>query len=263
MSDDKIDIIHHLADSNVLEFSILSVDVTVPLPHFELFGMDLSITKHVVMMWLATTLMVAIFPLICNRKSLVPTGFRNFFEAILLFLRDDVVRTNIGKEDGDRFLPYLWTLFFFILFCNLLGLIPFGATATGNFSVAVGLALISFVVIHLAGIQKNGLKHYLESIVPPVPKALWPLMLVVEVLGHLIKPAALAIRLFANMSAGHVVLLAFLGFIFTFKNIPVIGISVLAACAVNMLEIFVAFLQAYIFVFLTSVFIGMSVHPQH
>lgn len=261
MSDKKgVDIIHHIVDDSKLEF----FNYTINLPHLELFGMDISITKHVVMMWIAAGAMLIIFPLVCNRKkSLVPTGISNLFEAMLLFVRDDIARGTIGEEDGDRFLPYLWTLFFFIFFCNLLGLIPFGATATGNISVTAALALTSFVMIHAAGIKNNGIVHYLESIVPPVPWFIWPLLLIVEVVGHIVKPVALAVRLFANMVGGHIVILVILGFIFVYPNPAVISVSVLGGCALYMLELFIALLQAYIFTFLTAVFIGIAVHAEH
>lgn len=257
--EEGLDIMHHLLDGDKLEF----FDYHIQLPHLELFGYDISITKHVVMMWIAAGLMLIIFPAIFNRKSLVPSGLRNMFEAILLFLRDDLIHPNLGKEDGNKYLPYLWTLFFFILFCNLLGLVPFAATATGNIAVTATLAIISFFAIHIAGVRKNGLIHYLQSIVPPVPLWLWPLMLVVEIVGHIARPFALTIRLFANMTAGHIVIPVFLGFIFMFPFIPIIGVSVASATALFMLEIFIAFLQAYIFVFITTVFMGIALHPEH
>jgi F-type H+-transporting ATPase subunit a len=155
------------------------------------------------------------------------------------------------------------------LFCNLLGLIPGSATATANLSVTAGLAVISFFAIHVVGIRENGLGHYLASIVPPVPLWLWPILFVVEVVGIFTKPFALAVRLWANMNGGHIIILVLLGFIFMVKNAglfiqgPVIGVSIAAATAIYFLEIFVALLQAYVFTFLTAVFIGMAAHPEH
>lgn len=252
-----VDVIHHLVDSNVIEI----FNYKIHLHPLHLFGYEIPVTKHVVMMWIASILMLIIFPIICRQKSLVPRGLRNFFEAILLAIRDDIVYTNMDKEDGNRFLPYLWTLFFFILFCNILGLIPFGATATGNISVTAALALITFVVVHLSGMIKNGIGGYLGSIVPHVPLVIWPLLLVVEIMGHIIKPFALAIRLFANMTAGHVLIPVFISFIFLFPYILVVPLFM--AVAIMLLEVLIAFIQAYIFTFLTAVFIGIALHPEH
>jgi len=262
MSKDGIDVIHHLADSKVLEFEFLGYEAQIHLPEIHAFGMDLSITKHVLMMWVAAGLLVLIFSSIAKQKSLVPRGTkRNLFEFVLLFIRDEVVRPNMGK-DGEKYLPFIWTLFFFILFCNLLGLVPYAATATGNITVTASLALISFCFVHGAGMAENGVVHYLQSIVPPVPWLLWPLMLVIEIIGHLVKPLALTLRLFFNMMSGHIVLLVVLGFIFVLPGVFQ-GFASMATVAVCMLELLVAFLQAFIFTFLTAVFMGFSMHPEH
>jgi F-type H+-transporting ATPase subunit a len=244
---DRIDILHHLMDS----------------PTF--LGMDLShlgITKHIWMMWIASAGLIIFMNLAARQKGPVPRGLRNFIEPVLLFIRDEVARPNL-HDDADKYLPYLWSLFFFILFCNLLGLIPGTATATGNLSVTAGLAVLSFVMIHFAGIRKNGVVAYAKSIVPPVPAYLWPLLFVVEFVSVLTKPFALAVRLWANMSAGHIVILVLLGFIFLFKSWFIAPVSVAGAAAIYMLELFVALLQAYVFTFLTAVFMGMAAHPHH
>jgi len=250
---DKVDILHHLLDS----------------PTY--LGLDLSrlhITKHVLLMWMASAVLIVLMNVAARQKGLVPRGFRNFLEPILLFIRDELAIPNF-HDKADRYLPYLWTLFFFILFCNLAGLVPGGATPTGNLSVTAGLALISFLVIHAVGIRENGFFGYLKSIVPPVPWWLWPVLLVVELVGIVAKPFALAVRLWANMNGGHIVILVLLGFIFLVKNSalfiqgPVVGISVAAAVAIYFLEIFVAVLQAFVFTFLTAVFVGMAAHPEH
>jgi F-type H+-transporting ATPase subunit a len=165
-------------------------------------------------------------------------------------------------EAGLRYLPFLWTVFFFILMCNLIGLVPGGATATANISVTAALAILSFAMTQFAGVRQNGF-HYFTSLVPPVPWWLWPLMLVVELIGLVAKPFALAIRLWANMNAGHIVLLVILGLIFLFKNWAVVGISIFGSIALMMLELFVALLQAYVFTFLTAVFMGIALHPEH
>jgi F-type H+-transporting ATPase subunit a len=269
-SKEKLDVIHHLLDTNVIEIFSLRIDLNQIFPKMELFGYDISITKNVLMMWIAAGLMLIIFPAICRRKSLVPTGLRNMFEAILLFVRDDVVYSCMDKKSGDSYLPYFWTLFFFIFFCNLLGLIPFSATATGNIAVTLTLALISFFFIHIAGMKQNGVVGYLKSIVPHVPLAIWPLLLIVEVMGHIIKPFALAVRLFANMTAGHVLIPVFLSFIVSltgglpaYVGYPIGILPLVMAIAITLLEILIAMIQAYIFTFLTAVFMGMAIHPDH
>ncbi len=249
----RIDILHHLMDS----------------PTF--LGMDLSryhITKHIWMLWIASAILIVFMNIAARQRGPVPRGLRNFVEPILLFIRDEVAKPNL-REDADRFLPYLWSLFFFVLFCNLLGLIPGGATATASLSVTAALAVVSFFAIHFAGIRRNGIVHYVQSIVPAVPWWLWPLLLVVEVVSILTKPFALAVRLWANMSAGHIVILVLLGFIFMvgnaglFVKAPVVGVSIAGAAAIYLLELFVALLQAYVFTFLTAVFMGMAAHPSH
>lgn len=248
---DRIDILHHLMDSDVY-FHV----ATLP------GGISLDITKHVILMWVASTLLIVVMASVARQKGLVPHGLRNLIEPILLFIRDELAIPNF-HDKADRYLPFLWTLFFFILFMNLLGLIPGSATATGNLSVTVGLALVSFFMIHTTGIRENGLLGYVGSIVPPVPWWLWPLLLVVEIVGIFAKPFALAVRLWANMNGGHIVIMVIMGFIFLFKNWAAAGISVAAATAIYMLELFVALLQAYVFTFLTAVFMGMAAHPDH
>jgi F-type H+-transporting ATPase subunit a len=244
---DRVDILHHLLDTT----TFLGVDLSR-------FG----ISKHVVMMWIASLILIVLANLAARNRGLVPRGFRNFLEPVLLFIRDEVAIPNF-HDRADRYLPYLWTVFFFILLCNLLGLVPGGATATGNLSVTAGLAVISFFMIHFVGIRENGIVGYLGSIVPPVPWWLWPLLLVVELVAIVAKPFALAIRLWANMTGGHVIILVLLGFIFLFKSWLVVPVSIVGSVAIYFLELFVAVLQAYVFTFLTAVFIGMAAHPSH
>ena len=248
---DRIDILHHLLDSEAY------VHVAT-LPG----GISLDITRHVALMWVASALLLVTMTAVGRQKGAVPRGIRNLFEPVLLFIRQELAVPNF-HDKADRYVPFLWTVFFFILFCNLLGLIPGSATPTGNLSITAGLALISFFAIHVTGVRENGAGHYLASIVPPVPWWLWPLLLVVEIVGIFAKPFALAVRLWANMNGGHIVILVMMGFIFLFKNFAAAGISVVAATAIYMLEIFVAFLQAFIFTFLTTLFIGMSVVFHH
>jgi F-type H+-transporting ATPase subunit a len=158
----------------------------------------------------------------------------------------------------------LLTVFFFILTCNFIGLIPFGATATGNIAVTATLATISFFVIQLGGIMKNGLFGYFKGLLPHgLPTWLIPIMFIVELLGLFTKPFALAIRLFANMTAGHIVILALLGLIFILRTYVVVPVSISFALFIYLLEILVALIQAYIFTMLSSLFIGMAYHQEH
>jgi F-type H+-transporting ATPase subunit a len=253
-------ILHHVQDAH--EFDLWPLG-HLPLPEIHLFGIDFSITKHLVMMWIASVLLVAVFRLAFRRQAAVPSGIANMLEALVVYLRDEVILPNTG-EAGRRYLPFLLTTFFFILFCNLLGLIPYGATATGNITVTAALALIALTMIQLSGIKEHGLKHHLQNLVPHgLPVWLLPIMLPVEILGQFTKPFALCVRLYANMTAGHIVILSFISLIFIFESFLISPVAVGFALFINLLEVFIAFLQAYIFTLLTSLFMGMSIHPQH
>ena len=267
-ADGQIDFIGHVLDSKFLDVPFLNahhiLDGKLELPQFEpIFGIDLSITKHVVMMWVASALLIALLVSSFRRPQLVPSGLANFFEAIVVFIRDEVVLPVMG-EHGRPFMPFFLTIFFFILFCNLLGLIPYGGTATGNISVTAALALITFAVTQVMGIVSNGPLGYARSLVPPgMPLWLLPIMVPIEILGLLIKPFALCIRLFANMIAGHVVILVFLGMIIMFKSYLLAPLSIAFAAAIYLLEIFIACVQAFIFTLLSALFINMAAHPEH
>ncbi len=267
-------IMHHVVDSRVVEtpFGAFTLPRWDPI-HIGPLTVDLSPTKHVVFMLLAATL-VAITMIWTARRmqrgegvERAPRGLANVVEAFIVFLRDEVALANIG-HGGEKFVPFILTLFFFILFSNLLGLVPWGATATGNISVTAALALMSLIVIEVAGFKALGPKGYMKTIfyapegMGPVGKAMMMVFMTpVELLGKFAKPFALAIRLFANMTAGHFVILALIGLIFVAAPIAHFVLPVAApalmALAIMILELFVAFLQAYIFAMLTSVFIGL------
>lgn len=251
----------HIKDSHELETPFGHI----ALPQFEPFTVggltiDLSITKHVFFLWLAAIvlLIAAIWSARNYKKSLVPRGFANAFETIIVFLRDEVVIANMGRE-GLKYLPYLLTTFFFILLMNLMGLIPYGSTSTGNVAVTAGLAVIAFIMIQVAAIRAQGFGHYLAHLTGGVPWFLWPIMVPVEIIGLFTKPFALCIRLFANMTGGHLVILSLFGLIFIFQSYVVSPVPILFVVAIDMLELFVAFLQAYIFTTLTSLFMGMGI----
>ena len=263
-------ILHHILDSNVAgipnEFELPGLPGqhnAIPLPSFEIGGIDMSITKHVVMMWLAFGILLLILGIARSQKSLVPKGLRNALEALIVYMRDEVARRAIHGADADKYVPFLLSTFFFILTCNLIGLVPGMATATGNISVTAGLAIVSMLVIQWGGIRKYGPFRHVMNLVPGgIPGWMVPLMFVLEILAQFIRPFALCIRLFANMMAGHVVILAFVSLIFILGAF-VAPVSVLFVFFVNLLELLVAFLQAYIFTMLTAQFIGMSLHPSH
>ncbi len=235
--------------------------------------LQLSPTKHVAMLLFSSTLCILVLVGIARSHTRAtsmigrPKGFANGIEAMVLYLRDEIILPTVGPH-GERYVPYLLSLFFFILFANLLGLIPFGATPTGNISVTAMMAILSFVVIEISGMVSLG-RGYLSTIFywnPDLPiflrVLLFLIMSPIELVSKLTKPFALAIRLFANMTAGHIVVLAFIGLIFTFRSLAS-GAPFLMAVGVMLLEIFVAFLQAFIFMLLTSVFIGQVREAHH
>jgi F-type H+-transporting ATPase subunit a len=256
-------IMHHVLDGKEIELPFLGY---IHIPQFPtLFGIDLTPTKHVIFMWLAAILVFLIAITVSRqyRASLIPKRVSNLFEIFIIFVRDEIAVPTLGKN-YYKFLPFLLTLFFFILFGNFLGLIPYSATFTSNIAVTATLAIISFIMIQLGGIRQNGFFGYFKGLVPHgIPVVLLPLMILVEILGLFTKPFALAIRLFANMIAGHIVILALIGLIFFMGTIFVAPVSIAFAVFIYLLEILVALIQAYIFTMLSSLFIGMAVHQEH
>jgi F-type H+-transporting ATPase subunit a len=260
-------ILHHIADSHELDLEPFG---TVHLPQFapvNMFGLtiDLSITKHVVFLWVVGVFLILLLGVVArlNRSHGIPRGLGNLIEVLIVFIRDEVVLPTIGKE-GLRLMPFFLTIFFFILLCNLIGLVPYGSTATGNISVTATLAIISFIVIQAAGIVENGFVGYFRGLIPPgVPVFVLPVMIVVELIGLFTKPFALCIRLFANMTAGHIVILSLISLIFLFRSVAVAPVSIAFALFINLLEIFIALLQAYIFTMLSALFVSLAVHQEH
>lgn len=281
IADAKDFITPHITDSHTLDYPCFQTGFVCEyeLPrwdpiHIGRFALDISPTRHVVMLWIAALLCIITTLLALrahNRKTLqgkAPSGFGNGLEALVLYLRNEVVIPNVGPH-GNGYVPYLLTLFFFILFANLLGLVPYGSTATGNISVTATLAIVTFFVIELAGIKAQG-KAYINTIVFwPHDMSLGmklfisPILTPIELIGKFTKPFALAIRLFANMVSGHVVLLALISLIFTFGSWFLVPAPILIALAISLLELFVAFLQAFIFTLLSSVFIGLIREGAH
>jgi F-type H+-transporting ATPase subunit a len=236
-----------------------------------------QLTKFMVLELIAAVLMLLVFLTLARRMrgGGPPKGlFWNFFEVMIVFIRDEVARPSIGKHDADKFLPFLWNIFFFILFCNLLGILPWAGSPTGALTVTAALAGITLCAVVGTGILKFGVGGFFKSLVPhmQLPKAmavlLIPMIFVIELAGLLIRHVVLAVRLLANMFAGHLVLAVILGFIavvagphFSFTWLGITTASVVGSALLTLLELFVAFLQAYIFTFLSALFIGMAVHP--
>ncbi len=228
--------------------------------------LDLSLTKHAAMLILGTLVLLALFFFGANRnpEQPVPHGpAQNLLELLVLFVRNEVAIPNIGREEGPRYVPYLLSVFFFILVLNLFGLIPFAATATGNIGVTAALAACTFVLTQVASVKAAGVGGYLKHLTGGLPVLLWPIMIPVEIVSLFTKPFALTLRLFANMLSGHIVLFSLLGLIFILGHVAVAVVAVPFAVAIFFLELFIAFLQAYIFAILSALFIGMGVAMGH
>jgi F-type H+-transporting ATPase subunit a len=286
-------IIGHVANS----------DIGHPLIHLPtIFGVDLSVTKHVFMLWLvATVVFVAITWSVRRylRQGSIPSGFANGLEALVEFIRDSIVQPNVGRKWVDTWSPLILTLFVFILTANAIGMVPIfevlgllnhgfihagpdtflgkllhgGSTPTSNFNVTAGLAAITFGAIIAAGSKAHGFIQHWKNIVPH--GLAWPLyflLVPIEVIGMLVKPFALTMRLAANMTGGHIAILAILSFVFLFTEMfrsslagVAVGLAVSVPLAVGIsgLEIIVILVQAYVFTLLSAVFIGMAIHVHH
>ncbi|WP_223252686.1 F0F1 ATP synthase subunit A [Owenweeksia hongkongensis] len=225
---------------------------------------DLSITKNVFTLLMSAVFLCLIFIPVGGKYKkghAVPSGLASFMEPLVVFVRDEIARPNIGKK-YEKYMGFLLTIFFLIWINNLIGLIPFfpfSANLSGNIAFTMTLAAFTLIVVNI-----NGSKHYWSHIfAPPTHWALWPIMIPIEVIGILTKPFALMIRLFANISAGHIIILSLMSLIFVFKNVGVAGISVPFALFISVLELLVAALQAFIFTMLAALFIGQAVEEGH
>ena len=257
-------IIEHVANSDVMV-------------HLSLGGFDISITKHVIMLWVAAGLLMALFlvPSRRYRKGDIsaPRGFVNFLETIVAWVRSAIVIPNVGASHATMYAPLIMSFFFLIVTMNFLGLIPIfnylnhghgGTTATGNVNLTAALAIITFFAVIVAGVKEHGFFGHWKNIVPPnIP---WPVMFIlvpIEIMGMFVRPFALTMRLAANMTAGHVAMLAIFAPIFLLHNVYVGIGSVAMNVGITFLEMIVCAVQAYVFALLSAVFIGMSIHPQH
>ena len=228
--------------------------------------LDLSLTKHAFWMLVGSVIVVLLFTFGTNRdpNQPVPHGARqNVLEMLVLFVRNEIAIPNIGKEEGPRYVPYLLSVFFFVLTLNLLGLVPWASTATGNLGVTLALAFCTFVLTQYASLKAAGVVGFVKHLTAGAPWWIWPIMVPVEILSLFTKPFALMLRLFANMLAGHIVLFSLIGLIFILGHVAVSVVAVPFGVFIYLLELFVAFLQAYIFAMLSALYIGMGVAMSH
>jgi F-type H+-transporting ATPase subunit a len=230
--------------------------------------LDFSMTKTVTGMLAAALIGLWLFISLSHsyKKTGIshPKGIQSFLEPVILFVRDEMVIPNIGYKEHERFMPYLLSVFFFILINNLMGLIPFpppfGANVTGNIAVTMTLALFTFFIIQFSG-TKGYWRHIFAT--PGVPFWLLPIMIPVELIGMIAKPFALMVRLFANITAGHIIVMSLLALIFIFDSLAVAPVSILFVIFMDCLELLVAFLQAYVFTLLSALFISLALVKEH
>lgn len=259
-------LINHIADSR--DAWHLFPGLSIPLDgSFQIAGIELYPSLHVVMILIAALLLLLTLKSAARRtmsNQLPKNRWGHIIEAIALFLRDDIVVPHLGKKNGGKWMPFFLTLFFFLLALNLIGLIPGFSAATGNINFTAALALMIFMVFNIAGVLANGPIGYFANIVPKgIPIPLLLILAPIELIGLVTKVFALAIRLFANMIAGHVIVASLLAIAFVLQLIWVQPVFVLFAVAVDILELFIAFLQAYVFTMLSALFIGGALHQEH
>jgi len=244
-------VMHHVLDANEWHLPFLP---TIHLPEY--------LTLHGVMLLVASVILIIAFCGLYDKKSRVPSGFTNFLESLVVFIRNEVSVMCLGEKDGKKMAPLFCTFFFFILTLNLMGLIPLFVTATANINVTGALAVITLCLMLFGTIYKNGIKGFISAVKPAgVPAPVLIILVPIEILGIFIKAFALMIRLFANMLAGHIVIFSLLGLVVLvgYAALPAVGLALF----INVMEIFIAFLQAYIFTLLSAMFIGLMYHPNH
>ena len=259
--------------------SIILHHVTNDLNHkfldLHLFGYDISITKHVIMLWIAAafTVILAFYGTRRYRKNenAQPKGLSHLYEILIDFIRNDIIIPNIGSSHAKFWMPLISTYFIFILTCNFLGLIPLfdlipggSSTVTGNFNATAGLATITFFAIIIAGTMKHGFLGHWKNMIPgDVPRPVLLILIPIELLGMFVRPFALTMRLGGNMTAGHIGMLAIFALPIILSTASVGIASILLNTGIYFLEMIVSFVQAYVFTLLSAVFIGMAIHAEH
>jgi F-type H+-transporting ATPase subunit a len=227
---------------------------------------DFSITRNVFMMWVSVALLLFIFLMAARRykksDNYVPSGIASFVEPLIVFVRDEIGKPMIGEHKYKRYMPYLLTIFFFIWINNIFGLIPFfnGANLSGNIAFTFTLAMITFIITTFSG-NKNYWKHIFWMPGVPVPMKIF--LMPIEIIGMFVKPISLMIRLFANITAGHVIILALMSLIFVFKSYAIAPVSVAFSLFIMVIEIIVTAIQAYIFTILSALYFGMATEEEH
>ena len=286
-------IIHHVANSSL-------DDPLIHLPR--LMGIDMSVTKHVMMLWVVALLLLVIVTVAVRRylkqERLIPSGFMNGLEAVVVFVRDEIVQPNVGKKWVATWAPLLLTFAFFIFAANVIGLIPIfdvlglldhfvlhtgehslvkqvmhgGTTATANYNVTAALATVTFGAIIVAGSKAHGVvKHWMNLVPHGLAWPIYILLIPIEIMGMFVRPFALTMRLAANMTGGHIALLALLSLVFLFAEIggqtaglgAGLVMTLPLAIGISLLEVIVVLVQAYVFTLLTAVFVGMAIHVHH
>jgi F-type H+-transporting ATPase subunit a len=258
------------------ELNPLEPVTAVPLFTVHVGPWQVIVSNQALMVAVATVFLLVAIPIATHSPRLVPRGFQNLIESVCVFLREEMARPILGART-DAYIGFLWTTFFFILTLNLIGLVPtekilrlatgreshWGGPATANIWITGTLAAVSFVMTHVYGIRKHGPIRYWVALAPPSPTWLLPLLYPLELVTIFVRPFTLTMRLFANIVAGHMVLATILGLIFIFKNLGVAAVSVSASVALSFLELLVACIQAYIFTFLSALYIAFSVSSEH
>ncbi len=260
-----------LAEFNPLEPSQSVAAFTVSIGPWHL-----AVSNHMFMVGMAALLLLVAIPLAAKPRIMIPRGLQNLVEMVCVFLREEVARPVL-REHTDRYIGFVWTVFFFVLSLNLLAMVPsekiitlltgkkshFGGPATANIFVTGALATVTFFMVHICGIRQQGFRHYIVNLAPRAPWWIMPLLYVMEIITAFVRPMTLAVRLFANIIAGHILVATFLGLILVFQNYGVATASVLAVVAVSFLELLVAFIQAFIFTLLSTLYISFSVISEH
>ncbi len=268
-------IMHHVVDGNAWHpVPGLGFDLPrLPVLHLGPLSIDPSITLHVLMLMIGAMLTFLVLRAGAKRDGLLPASkFGHAVEAVVLFLRDGVARPNLGQKDGDKWMPFLGTLFFFILILNLVGLVPLFAGATANISVTAALALMIFLTFNITGMKHNGVLHYIGNLVPKgIPLPILVILAPIEVISLFIRAFSLTLRLFANMAAGHIMIMVLVGLISVFSTMlpatatlaVVAPVTIAFTVFILVIKVGVCFLQAYVFTLLSSLYIGGAVHQEH
>ncbi len=269
-------IITRLVSGMLADIDPLQPVVPAQLFTFYIGHWRVVVSNQMFMVFLCMLLLLIFMPLASRSKGMVPKGAKNLIESICMFLREEMARPVLG-ENTDRYIGFIWTLFFFILSLNLLGMVPFekiimlltgrenhfGGAATANIWITGTMAIITFFMTHIAGVRQQGLWRYIVNLAPPVPWWIMPLVYFLEIIAALVRPFTLAVRLFANMVAGHIILAVVLGLILLFKSYEAAVAVLLGNLALSFLELLVALIQAYIFTLLSTLYISFSVSSEH